>query len=80
MCFALKGFSFTLYVAFLTAILYGFAFNCTVLHVSCILLASKIYAKMFSKLLLSKFIALAKANTNAFNAITKCAKMLHKSF
>ena len=46
MYFALKFSSFALYVVFLTAILYGFAFNHAVLYVSCILLAFKVNAKM----------------------------------
>ena len=44
MCFALKCSSFIVYVAFLTAIPYSFAFNHAVLHLSCVLLASKIDA------------------------------------
>ena len=44
MCCVLKCSSLTLYVAFLTAILYGYAFNHVVLHLSYVLLASKIDA------------------------------------
>ena len=44
MSFVLKCSSFTLYVAFLIAIPHGFAFNCTSLQISCVLLASKIDA------------------------------------
>ena len=50
MCFALICSSFTLYVAFLIAILYGFAFNHAILHISCVLLASKIDANVNLKI------------------------------
>ena len=43
------------------AILYGFAFNHAVLHVSCILLASKVYANMLQVLQISKFVGISQS-------------------
>ena len=50
--------------------LHGFAFNCTILHVSGVLLASKVDAQMYFKYCYyQNLLALAKTNANAFNAI-----------
>ena len=60
MCFAVKCSSFALYVTFLTAIPSGFAFNHTVLHLSCVFFASKIYANVWQILQISKFVDISQ--------------------
>ena len=73
--FCSQSFPSASYVAFLTAVPYGFAFNHTILFISCVLLASKIDANVWQILQISKLLALTKANVNAFNAIKNVTKL-----
>ena len=55
MCFVLKNYSFALYVAFLTAIPYGFVFKQAFLHISCVFLAlATANANIFNKIKMFK--------------------------
>ena len=56
--FGLNLSPFVLYVAVLTAILYSFAFNHAVLHISCVLLTSKVYVQCMANIASLKIIGI----------------------